>query len=608
MTTGAGRALPVRKGTALRALFSTIAVVGGLLTLAGPAAAASYFSSATSMGTARWAPGAAPLPDGRVLVVGGRDGATNETNTTEIYNPSTATWTPATPMSIPRYGPSVEPLPDGRILVAGGRINAGVGTDAAEIYDPATGTWSATGSMAQTRYNSGSAPLPDGRILISGGFSGTPSSQYLSSSEIYNPATGTFAAANPLSGPRSGIAAAPLPDGRVLMAGGASNSGAQATAEIYDPATGDFSLAASLPAARNGGKASLLADGRVLIVGGAMPLSPNASTTIYDPVTDSYTGGPNMGTARSLPGLVSLPGGRKFVVGGNTSFGTTGTAEFFNSAPNPTADGGSFGTVLLGRDRSADIEVSNLGSQTLVISGMPELIGPEAADFEVLAEDCSGVMLAFGQSCNLTVRFAPSAPGARTASVLLESNASEPLIIELSGEGFTGTTGATGPTGATGETGETGPTGPSGPTGATGPTGLTGATGPTGNTGPTGPKGPNRPAPGASIPQIRKTPGPVRMSAGGRLTLATVTCPRVSCRVTGFSARVKIGKRSVKLRTTLPGRIAAGKSRRLLATVPAPARVGIRRARGSAQAFFGITAVAETRGRVQRPQMKVRIR
>jgi hypothetical protein len=392
------------------------------------------------------------------------------------------------------------------------------------------------------------------------------------------------------------------------MAGGASTSGALATAEIYDPATGDFGPAASLPAARNGGKASLMADGRVLIVGGAMPLSPNASTTIYDPVTDAYTGGPSMGSARSLPGLVSLPGGRKLVVGGNSSFGTLASAEIFNSAPNPSADGGSFGSVLLGRDRSADIEVSNLGSQTLTISGSPVLTGPAAADFSILAQDCSGTSLGFSQSCTVSVRFAPSAPGPRTATILFDSNAAGPVAIALSGQGFTGTIGPTGPTGATGETGATGPTGPSGPSGPTGATGLTGATGPTGNTGPVGPKGPDKPAPGASIPQIRKTPGPVRMNARGRLVLATVTCSRISCRVTRFSAKVRIGKRAVKLRTTLPGRIAAGKSRRLVATAPASARAGVRRSGGSAQAFFGVTAVAETRGRVQRPQMKVRVR
>jgi hypothetical protein len=98
------------------------------------------------------------------------------------------------------------------------------------------------------------------------------------------------------------------------------------------------------------------------------------------------------------------------------------------------------------------------------------------------------------------------------------------------------------------------------------------------------------------------------MSAKGSLTLATVTCPQVACRVTKFAAKVRLAGRDVKLRTTLPARIPAGKSRNLVATVPAAARGAIRRARPLATALFGVTAVAETKGRVQRPEMKVRVK
>jgi hypothetical protein len=586
----------------LRTLMALVTLAAGLLTIAGTAQAASYFSPTTSMGTARWGPGAAPLPDGRVLVVGGRDGATNETNTTEIFNPATLTWTAAAPMSIPRYGAATVPLPDGRILVAGGRIDAGNGTATAEIYNPATGTWSATGSMVAARYNSGAAPLPDGRILIAGGFSGSPSFQYMSSTEIYDPATGTFTAGNPMAGVRSGIAAAPLPDGNVLLAGGANNSGAVTTVETYDPATGLFSAAPSLPAGRNGARAALLAGGKVLIAGGALPLSPSATTLIFDPVAGTYTAGPGLSVARSLPGVSELPGGRVLVTGGSSSIATLSSAEIFNSEPDPVADGGSFGVVFVGRQESADIEITNLGSQTLTISGPPSLSGPDAGLFEVLGDTCSGASLPFGASCWVSVNFNASSIGSKSAVLSFGSNAPGGTEVELTGEGIVGLVGPTGPIGSTGATGPTGETGPSGPTG------LTGTSGPTGPTGATGPKGPDRPAPGASIPRIRKAGGPVRMSAKGSLTLATVTCPQVACRVTKFAAKVRLAGRDVKLRTTLPARIPAGKSRNLVATVPAAARGAIRRARPLATALFGVTAVAETKGRVQRPEMKVRVK
>ncbi len=413
---------------------------------------------------------------------------------------------------------------------------------------------------------------------------------------------GTFSAGPPLAGPRSGIASAPLPDGTVLVAGGANNTGAVSTVEIYDPTTDSFDSAPSLPAGRNGARAALLPSGKVLITGGALPISPSATTLIFDPVAGTYTAGPNLSVARSLPGVSELPGGRILVTGGNSGLATLASAEIFNSEPDPVADGGSFGVVFVGREESADIEITNLGSQALTISGPPSLSGPDAGLFEVLGDTCSGASLPFGASCWVSVNFSASSVGSKSAVLSFGSNAPGGTEVELTGEGIVGLVGPTGPTGATGATGPTGETGPSGPTGPTGPSG------PTGPTGATGPKGPDRPAPGASIPGFRKAGGPVRMSGKGRLTLATVTCPQVACRVTKFAGKVRLPGRDVTLRTTLPARIPAGKSRKLVATVPASARGAIRRATPLATALFGVTAVADTKGRVQRPEMRVRVK
>jgi hypothetical protein len=424
----------------------------------------------------------------------------------------------------------------------------------------------------------------------------------MSSTEIYDPATGTFTAGNPMAGARSGIAAAPLADGTVLLAGGANSSGAVTTAETYNPVTGLFSAAPSLPAGRNGARAALLPSGKVLIAGGALPLSPTATTVIFDPVAGTYAAGPSLSVARSLPGISELPGGRVLVTGGSSSIATLSSAEIFNSEPESVADGGFFGAVFVGRQESADIEITNLGSQTLTISGPPSFSGPDAGLFEVVGDTCSAASLPFGGSCWVSVNFNASSIGSKSALLTFGSNAAGGTEVELSGEGIVGLVGPTGPTGVTGDTGATGETGPSGPTGPTG------TSGPTGPTGATGPKGPDRPAPGASIPRIRKVGGPVRMSARGKLTLATVTCKQVACRVTKFTGKVRLAGRNVRLRTTLPSRIPAGKSRKLVATVPASARRAIRRATPLARALFGVTAVADTKGRVQRPEMKVRVR
>ena len=99
------------------------------------------------------------------------------------------------------------PLPDGRILVVGGTNTTGVDGAAsifyatAEIYDPATGTWSATGSLTTGgRALHTASYLPGGRILITGGWNGSAA---LSSAEIYDPATGTFSATGSMTTARA---------------------------------------------------------------------------------------------------------------------------------------------------------------------------------------------------------------------------------------------------------------------------------------------------------------------------------------------------------------------------------------------------------------------
>jgi hypothetical protein len=77
--------------------------------------------------------------------------------------------------------------------------------------------------MSTPRRGPVAAALPDGRVLVAGGADGV---NYLSSAEIFDPASRTFSSAGvgSMSIPRDEAAAAPLPDGRVLVAGGANAS------------------------------------------------------------------------------------------------------------------------------------------------------------------------------------------------------------------------------------------------------------------------------------------------------------------------------------------------------------------------------------------------
>ena len=78
---------------------------------------------------------------------------------------------------------------------------------------------------------------------------------YLASAEIFNPATNSFNSAGigAMSVARHGAVAAPLPDGRVLVAGGDYNDGTDhslASAEVFNPATNAFTPVGDMGVAR----------------------------------------------------------------------------------------------------------------------------------------------------------------------------------------------------------------------------------------------------------------------------------------------------------------------------------------------------------------------
>ena len=62
----------------------------------------------------------APLPDGRVLVVGGWNKAQVAKSSTRAWRPAVDRWVEGPLMSLARYQPAIGVLPDGTVLVAGG--------------------------------------------------------------------------------------------------------------------------------------------------------------------------------------------------------------------------------------------------------------------------------------------------------------------------------------------------------------------------------------------------------------------------------------------------------------------------------------------------------
>jgi hypothetical protein len=289
-----------------------------------------------SMHTARSSHGAWLLSSGKVLVAGGCTGGpcSTGTNTAEIYDPGTGSWTPTGGMSTLRYFFAGALLQTGKVLVVGGcsQSECAAATATAEIYDPSTGRWSSTGSTTLARSYHTATLLQSGNVLVAGGYT---SAGAAAAAEMYSPATGKWSSAGSLVTGRAVHTATLLKNGKVLVTGGIATYGnILKTAEVFDPASRKWLSTGSMSQVRENHTASLLPGGRILVAGGYGKIIRSAvdlsSAELYDPATGTFSSTGSMTAARSQHAAVSLPDGRVLAAGGlGNSAGYQSSAEFY---------------------------------------------------------------------------------------------------------------------------------------------------------------------------------------------------------------------------------------------------------------------------------------
>lgn len=176
-----------------------------------------------------------------------------------------------------RSGHNVQVLDDGRVLVAGGAWGDLGGENSAEILQLKQGRLRTSSVRMNTlRSASTQSQLPDGRILLIGGAADFEPA--LLSTEFFDSNTNLFAKGPDLKKERSGHASVTLPDGRVLVFGGTDGNAIHDTVEIYDPSQQAFQLAdvkMSVPRANH--TATLVNNSTIALIGGETEVSESDS-------------------------------------------------------------------------------------------------------------------------------------------------------------------------------------------------------------------------------------------------------------------------------------------------------------------------------------------
>lgn len=269
-------------------------------------------------------------------------------------------------------------LPDGRTLIVSGEWEGiGIAVARADIWDPESGLLSIDPPVAP-RVNPTVTLLLDGRVLVTGGYGGPYqySSSAVASAELWDPTTSTFHETDSMASPRVQHTATVLPDGRVLVVGGAGPGNGQAEAEIWDPESELFAPAGTLRNPRFGHAATLLPDGRVLVAGGGDPIEGTGigNVEIWDPSGSAFVEDSRFLDDPRSVSLIRLSTGRVLIAGAFiVPGGFAGVSDWGSGPGQPTTMSGQ-------RDGHA---ATLLADGRILVTGGRSSSGEELASAEI---------------------------------------------------------------------------------------------------------------------------------------------------------------------------------------------------------------------------------
>ncbi len=298
--------------------------------------------------------GQSMLADGRVIVVGGQNGAPHiGTTVTSIYDPTTSTWMHGPDMAFFRWYATSTTLADGRVLATSGDAPDGTRATIPEVYDPVANTWTQlTGAVRSQGLYPLMFVLPNGKVFESGSGSGTAILDP-SGTGSWTPGPSNFYSTSGYS--ESAVMYAP---GKILRAGGGDPAISRATVVDMTAASPAWRDVAPMAFPRRRMNLTILADGTVLAMGGTRAADDASQAIlegeIWNPSTEQWTTVAPMAEARMYHSSAVLLADGRVLIGGGEAAGRLraqiysppylfqGARPTITSAPSAANYGSSF--------------------------------------------------------------------------------------------------------------------------------------------------------------------------------------------------------------------------------------------------------------------------
>lgn len=314
--------------------------------------------------------------DGKIFVIAGFNSSGGNTNTVDVYDPQTNTWSSAAALPIVNNH-NAAAVAAGKLYAFGGLSNR------AFVYNPQTNSWSDVAAMRFQHHNTPAVGVINDKIYVAGGNGPNMNQTEL---EVYDPAMNTWTQLASMGVPRHHTAGGAI-NGKFYVVGGRPGDTAASALEVYDPATNIWTRLANMPTGRSGIGAGVI-NGELYVFGGEQPRQFD-NVEVYNPLNNTWTQLAPMLTPKH--GIfASVIGNKIYLPAGATQQGlaATNNHEVFTVNTGATVSAASFSDKLAAK---AIVGAFGIGLATTTQAATAQPLPTELGGTTVRITDSAGV-------------------------------------------------------------------------------------------------------------------------------------------------------------------------------------------------------------------------